>query len=127
MASDDAPCPCGSGRTYGRCCARLHRGEAEAVTAEDLMRSRFSAFALGDEAWLRRSWHPDTCPGDIRLAPDRRWTRLEVLSTTGGGMLDADGTVTFRAHHEQGGRSGVLEETSRFVRHGGRWVYLGAT
>lgn len=89
------------------------------------MRSRFSAFALGDEAWLRASWDPRTCPRRIRLDPDRRWTGLEVLATTGGGMLDAEGTVEFRALHEQGGVAGVLHEISHFVRHDSRWVYLG--
>lgn len=97
------------------------------MTAEQLMRSRFSAFALGDEAWLRASWDPSTCPEHIRLAPDRRWTHLEVLATAGGGMLDEEGTVEFRAHHEQGGRAGVVHEVSRFVRHDGRWVYLDPT
>lgn len=44
-AASADPCPCGLGRPYGRCCGRLHRGAASAGTAEELMRSRYAAFA----------------------------------------------------------------------------------
>lgn len=90
------------------------------------MRSRFSAFAIGDEAHLLRSWHPSTRPPSVSLVAGQRWTRLEVLATIAGDLLDREGEVEFRAHHERRGRPGVLHELSRFVRDdGGRWVYLG--
>jgi SEC-C motif-containing protein len=89
------------------------------------MRSRFSAFAVGDAAYLLRTWHPTTRPPRLGLDPDQRWTRLDILGTTGGGLFDADGTVEFRAHYSQQGRAGVLHEHSRFVRDDGRWLYLG--
>lgn len=57
-----ATCPCGLPAAYDDCCGRLHRGQAPATTAEQLMRSRYSAFAVGDEAYLLRSWHPTTRP-----------------------------------------------------------------
>ena len=90
------------------------------------MRSRFTAFALGDEAHLLRSWHPSTRPAEVRFVPGQRWTRLEVLATVAGDLLDGEGHVEFRAHHERRGRAGVLHELSRFVRDEGRWSYLGA-
>jgi SEC-C motif-containing protein len=90
------------------------------------MRSRYTAFSLGDEAHLLRSWHASTRPASVRLVPGQRWTGLEVLATVAGDLLDKEGEVEFRAHHERGGRSGVLHELSRFVRDDeGRWVYLG--
>ncbi|HEX8496958.1 MAG TPA: YchJ family metal-binding protein, partial [Actinomycetales bacterium] len=55
-------CPCGSGAGYESCCCRLHRGEGVPATAEQLMRSRFSAFAVGDAAYLGATWHPSTRP-----------------------------------------------------------------
>lgn len=124
--TDAIDCPCGTGRAYASCCGRFHRGEAEASTAELLMRSRFSAFAVGDVAYLARSWAAATRPDSIELVPGRRWTRLEVLATDAGGMLAADGIVEFRAHHATGERTGTHHEVSRFVREDGRWVYLGA-
>ena len=55
-------CPCGLAATYGDCCGRLHRGQARAATPEQLMRSRFSAYAVHDEPYLLRTWHPATRP-----------------------------------------------------------------
>ena len=126
-----AACPCGRPATYDDCCGRIHRGDAPAATAEALMRSRYSAFAVGDVAYLAHSWHPDTRPRRIHDDPSRRWTGLDVLATSGGGMLDREGTVEFEAHHT-GGTSDddpsadhVVHEISTFARHDGRWVYVG--
>ena len=120
-----APCPCGLPATYAACCGAIHRGERRAVTAEALMRSRYSAFAVGDIAHLRASWHPDTVPRRIRDDPDRTWTGLDVVATTGGGLLDQEGTVTFDAHHRDADGDHTLHEVSRFVRLDGAWVYVG--
>jgi SEC-C motif domain protein len=120
-------CPCGRGEPYPDCCGRLHRGEAAAVTAEQLMRSRYSAFALGDPAYLAASWHRSTRPARVEPDADRRWTRLDILATEAGGLLAAEGTVEFRAHYtDRHGRPGSQHEVSRFVRDAGRWVYLDA-
>ncbi|HRW38910.1 MAG: zinc chelation protein SecC [Acidimicrobiales bacterium] len=123
--TDDDPCPCGLPAPYGRCCARFHRG-ADAPTAELLMRSRYSAFAVGDAAYLERTWHPDTRPRRIHLGRDRSWTGLDVVASTGGGLLDQRGTVEFHAHHRDGAGDDVLHELSEFVRLDGRWVYVAA-
>ncbi len=125
-----ARCPCLSGESYGACCGRLHRGEAPAATAEALMRSRFSAFALGDAAYLLRSWHSSTRPAVLELDAGLRWYRLDIEGTAGGGLLDTGGTVEFTAHYREpqgrdGGGRGSQHENSRFVREDGRWVYLG--
>ena len=117
-------CPCGTGLAYAECCGRLHDGTATAATAEQLMRSRFSAFAVGDPAYLLATWHPTTRPGALDLDPDVRWTGLEVLGTTGGGLLAAEGTVEFRASYLADGAPGAQHENSRFVRDDGQWRYL---
>ncbi|GAA4574696.1 YchJ family metal-binding protein [Micromonospora coerulea] len=125
-ADETLPCPCGSGLPYADCCRPVHRGEAAAATAEALMRSRFSAFAVGDADYLLRSWHSSTRPARLHLDPSLRWTRLEILGTDRGGLLDSEGTVEFRAHYREAGRPGTLAEHSRFVREDARWVYLDA-
>lgn len=113
-------CPCGLPARYDACCGRFHRGEATAPTAELLMRSRYSAFVLSDAGYLLATWHPSTRPA--RLQPDdTAWTGLEVVEASGGGLLETEGSVRFRASY----RGGVLEEHSRFVRDAGRWSYLG--
>ena len=89
------------------------------------MRSRYSAFAVGDAGYLLRTWHPADRPPTLTLDPALQWTRLAVLETHGGGLFDADGTVRFRAVYVQEGRRGVLAETSRFVRQDKLWTYFG--
>lgn len=89
------------------------------------MRSRYSAFAVGDADYLLRTWHPSGRPRTLSLDPALRWTRLAVLETRDGGLFDATGTVQFRAMYVQHGQRGVLAETSRFVRHDRHWTYLG--
>lgn len=89
------------------------------------MRSRFTAFALGDSAYLLRTWHPTTRPPSLRLDRQQRWVGLEILCRAGGGLFDNVGTVEFRAHFRQHGRAGAVHEDSRFARHEGQWTYLG--
>ena len=122
---DGLACPCGLGDDYDACCGRLHAGAA-ALTAESLMRSRYTAFAVGDADYLLRTWHPSRRPRTLTLDPGIAWTRLAVLETDDGGMFDTAGTVRFRAVYVQDGQRGVLAETSRFIRHDGRWTYLCA-
>jgi SEC-C motif-containing protein len=122
VPTDDDRCPCGSGDTYGACCARFHRGEA-APTPEALMRSRYSAFVVGDTGYLLATWDPAHRPADLVLDPDTEWLRLVVVRAEGG-PFDARGTVEFEAHHRTRGRRGVQREVSEFVRRGGTWAYV---
>jgi SEC-C motif-containing protein len=117
-------CPCGSGLPLHECCGRLHDRSVAAATAEQLMRSRYSAFALGDAGYLRETWHPTTRPRTLELDPAIRWTGLDIVATSGGGPLESAGTVEFRAHFVAGGAPGAQHERSRFVREDGRWRYL---
>ncbi len=123
--SDVTLCPCGSGLGYDACCGPIHGG-AVALTAEALMRSRFSAFALGLAPYLLTSWHPSTRPASLELDPDTEWRRLQVVDVVAGGPDDADGVVEFRASFRNSvpGAAGLLHERSRFTRFDGRWVYL---
>ncbi|MCM2579628.1 YchJ family protein [Streptomyces meridianus] len=121
--SDGDPCPCGLPASYAACCGALHRGTARAADPEQLMRSRFSAFAVRNDAYLLRSWHSTTRPPRIEFDPELRWERLEILATTGGGVFHTEGTVEFRAYCVDRGRAGHLHERSRFVREDGAWVY----
>ena len=89
------------------------------------MRARYSAFTIGDDAYLLRTWHSSTRPARLVLDPQRRWTRLDVLATERGSMFDAEGTVEFDAHYRWLTHTGTQHEKSRFQREHGEWVYLG--
>ena len=116
-------CPCGTGDPFAVCCGPILAGRA-APTAEWLMRSRYTAFATGDAAYLLRSWHPSTRPEQVEIEPGLRWLRLDILATRAGGPFDTEGTVEFEAIHRDDGGRGVLRERSRFVRESGRWYYV---
>lgn len=117
------PCPCGSGARFDGCCAPALRG-TPAPTAERLMRSRYTAFVVGDERYLTETWHPGTRPAELDLDPGQRWTGLEILGVGAGQDGDSRGTVEFRATWRHGREHGALHERSRFARHGNRWWYL---
>lgn len=120
-------CPCLSGLPYDGCCARLHRGAATAQTAEQLMRSRFSAFAVGDPNYLLATWHASTRPATLDLDEGLRWYRLDILATREGGPFDTAGVVEFEAFYRSPDRPGTQHEISRFVREDGQWFYLDGT
>jgi SEC-C motif domain protein len=119
-------CPCGLGATYAECCGSLHQGRTAATTAEQLMRSRYSAFVVGDAPYLLRTWHSTTRPSELRLDDDIEWTGLEILGSTGGSAFHSEGTVEFRADYIVDSRPGHQQENSRFVRENGAWTYVGA-
>ena len=127
--ADAAPCPCGSGAAYPDCCGAFHaaflqRGVLGAPTAEALMRSRFTAFALGDAEHLRRTWHPSTRPVDLVLDDGIRWVRLDVLAHERGGPFDDEGIVEFEAFFRGGSGRGSMRERSRFMREDRLWRYV---
>ena len=117
-------CPCGSGRTYCECCEAALNGARPALTAEALMRSRFTAFVRGDANYLLASWHAETRPAQLRLDDQPRWERLEILRTEGGDAGDSAGRVGFAAYYRSAAGAGCLRELSRFRREQGRWYYL---
>jgi SEC-C motif-containing protein len=120
-------CPCLSGLPYDACCGRLHAGSVTAQTAEQLMRSRFSAFAVGDPGYLLATWHPTTRPAELELDPDLRWYRLDVLASRDGGPSDTSGVVEFTAFYRSPAGPGSQHEVGRFRRKAGRWLYLDGT
>ncbi|OON82307.1 YchJ family protein [Streptomyces tsukubensis] len=121
-------CPCGfEGKAYAEHCGRFHSGAAAAPTAELLMRSRYSAFVVRDEAYLLRTWHPRTRPSRVGLSAATRWNGLEILGATDGSAFHSSGTVTFLARCTEDGRPVVLHERSDFARVDGDWVYVDGT
>lgn len=116
-------CPCGSKKLYAQCCEPLHHG-AVAANAEALMRSRYSAFALGLDNYIARSWHATTRPasntGDTNEKP--HWIGLQIKRHEQ--LDDEHALVEFSARYKINGRAFVLHEISRFVREGGHWFYV---
>jgi SEC-C motif-containing protein len=124
--TDHPLCPCGSGRAYAGCCAPLIDGERAAETAEELMRSRYTAYTLARDDYLLRTWHPSRRPQalDLRSAAPVKWLGLTILRTRAGGPADSEGSVEFVARYKPAGKAGRLHEISRFVKDHGQWFYV---
>jgi len=125
MSINASPCPCDSGRPYSSCCGRWHAGALylQAPDAQALMRSRYSAFVLDLTGYLRDTWYPGTCPGNIEPnPPGLKWLGLSVKSYRLQDETHA--TVEFVARSRWQGKGERLHETSRFVLEDGRWFYV---
>jgi len=113
-------CPCGGG-AFDQCCGPFIGGQAIAPTAAQLMRSRYSAYVLENDAYLRATWHASTRPTEPMAEPGLTWLGLEVRAAREEG---AQATVEFVARCKRGGRAQRMQETSQFVREDGRWFYV---
>lgn len=115
-------CPCGTEKAYTQCCGIYISGVEIAPTAEALMRSRYTAYTLNDEAYLRATWDERTCPKDhITHKEKTKWLGLEVKQHTTQGD---EATVEFIARYKIAGKAHRLHETSRFVKFDGQWFYV---
>ncbi|WP_235001735.1 YchJ family protein [Arcanobacterium ihumii] len=120
MMSEFKRCPCG-GERYATCCEVFHTGERQASTALELMRSRYSAFAVRNSNYLFRTWHPRTRE-DVQLGSER-WVKLEILDVVAGGIEDSTGIVEFIAYYDGIEGSDSMHERSFFSKRAGRWFY----
>ena len=120
-------CPCqqqqSNPNAYKHCCEPYHQGRV-AESPEKLMRSRFSAYAMGLGNYVKQSWHVSTCPDDLNLESDDQWVKLDIVSSN-------QKQVHFKAyfkneHHsaESMGHYSLLEEVSHFVLEKEKWFYV---
>lgn len=122
----DDLCPCGTDNLFQDCCGAIHAGLKEAETAEQLMRSRYSAFVKEDGDYLLHSWHKLTRPSSIDFDNNTKWLGLKITSTKAGLSQDSEGWVSFVARYKVGGKAERITENSYFTRLEGRWVYHSA-
>ena len=129
MDPEQQSCPCGHVANLAGCCGRYLSGAELAPTPEALMRSRYTAFAIGSAQaidYLVATQHPAHRAPDLRPALEANtaqidgWERLEVRSATEAGDR---GVVEFVATYRVGSERGELHERSDFLREDGRWYY----
>lgn len=121
-------CPCGSGSAYEECCQPLITGTREALTAEQLMRSRYSAYVKVETDYIFETTHPEhregfDHQGTAQWAEDSDWEGLEILATSKGGAEDTDGTVEFIARFSEKGVRKAHHELAEFKKGDGRWFF----
>ncbi|MFL3646100.1 MAG: YchJ family protein [Cellvibrionales bacterium] len=120
-------CSCGSRQTFEACCKPHLDGIRRADIPEQLVRSRYTAYALGGYGdFLLRTWFPVTAKGLIAAELSivtQHWTGLEIR---GSGIDGHAGWVEFRATYgSAAGVSSSLHEKSVFSRVAGSWLYIG--
>jgi len=122
-------CPCCSGLPYDLCCKRLHKG-ALAHNALELMRSRFSAYALNIPEYIIKTTHPasphyseDLSHWKHDISEFSRTSRFDKLEILDFKEQDTLATVTFVAHMQQDGSDATFTEKSYFEKKNEVWLY----
>lgn len=124
-------CYCGSSKSFSNCCKLIHENIFEAKTAEQLMRSRYTAFVLANGDYLQKSHSEKTRPNAneqkelIRWTKSVEWFKLEVFKTEKGKENDSVGSVEFKAYFYSNGNLEMIYEKSSFMKENGHWVYFG--
>ena len=122
------PCFCNSSQLFEYCCQPIILGKRIAETAEQLMRSRYSAFVVANINYLMNTHHPSTRPSKekksiLKWARSVKWMGLEILHTKQGQADDNEGFVEFKASFIEDGTLANIHENSFFVKENGKWYY----
>lgn len=131
--SANIPCLCGSEKKYKKCCRIYHEG-ANPSTAEELMRSRYTAFATKKIEYIINTTHKnntdyteniETWSFDVlNFCNFTKFEKLEVLEVING---DKESFVTFKATLKQANEDSSFTEKSRFLKEDGKWFYVDGT
>ncbi|MEM7563936.1 MAG: YchJ family metal-binding protein [Pseudomonadota bacterium] len=113
-------CPCQSGQTFDQCCNRFISHQALPENAEQLMRSRYTAFHQGERDYLLETWQVDHRPRSLELDSNLKWMGLEIIEAVSNGV---DASIEFEARLLVSGRMEGMRELSEFSRKSGRWLY----
>ncbi|MBW4055588.1 MAG: YchJ family protein [Proteobacteria bacterium] len=121
-------CPCGSETPYSECCEQIISGTKPALTAEQLMRARYSAYVFAQMDFIFESTHPEyrqnyDHAGTKEWAETAEWQGLEIISTHKGGTDDSTGEVEFIARFAEKGTNREHQEAGQFKRKDDRWYF----
>ena len=127
MTDDNQTCPCGSGSSFEDCCQQIINGEREPLTAEELMRARYAAFAKGAIDFIVASTHSRT-RREIDVSYIRQWSEtstwrgLQIIETKLVG--DNKAYVSFEAQYTQAGKDQSHKEKGLFEREDEKWRFV---
>ncbi|WP_321329799.1 YchJ family protein [uncultured Ilyobacter sp.] len=123
-------CPCESGKKYEDCCKKYIKGTLVPSTAELLMRSRYTAYVVGEIDYILKTHDPSTVSDISRdtvadWSESSKWEGLEIVKTKAGKVRDKKGIVEFKASYIVNDKRHTHHEKSLFVKIKGRWYYHG--
>ncbi len=126
-------CPCGSKKEFSSCCLPVIRGDIKASSPEQLMRSRYSAYAEKSPHYIYNSYAKSSKKNqsidDISSwANETVWLHLEINSSspfeetfTTNQILP---TVNFVAYYRHDQKLFKMSENSRFILEDQQWRYM---
>lgn len=122
-------CPCGSNKRFKSCCDRYISGTKHAPIAEALMRSRYSAYVLGNVDYIKATWAEQTKPNIDFVELEKslqniEYLNLKIISKIGGTRKSDHGQVEFMATFNSINGEETLHELSNFVKIVGQWFYV---
>ncbi len=129
MSDNNELCPCGSGKKYSDCCEKIIKGSVKALTAEALMRARYSAYVKQEIDFIMNSCEKGDKIAEIDRKATEDWSRnskwhgLKILRTEKGGEGDDEGVVEFEAEYTSKGMHDVHHEIGGFKKINGEWFY----
>mgnify|MGYP000128082312 CR=1 FL=1 len=127
-----ALCYCGSQKEFSACCEPILKGESRALTAETLMRARYSAFATHDIEFIKKTVLPEKRAefdekATREWSENSQWISFEVKKIAGGGEGDTEGTVEFVATYSVNNTEQAHHERAQFKKRSGRWYFVDGT
>lgn len=122
-------CPCGSGKEFSVCCEPVINDERPAETAEELMRSRYSAYVKAEVEYIYATTHPDQrqyhdADGTRKWAEKSQWMGLDILNVRGGEKDDTEGEIEFVAHYAKRDKRLTHHELAMFKKENDTWFFL---
>ena len=123
-------CHCCSSKEFEDCCQPFIENLAKPSTAEELMRSRYSAYAIVAVEYLIKTTHSSTRKFHDRetiknWARSNVWQKLEIISKPDGVARDKVGTVEFKAYFlDENKEMQIHHENSTFRKELGKWFFV---
>ncbi|MGE5679733.1 MAG: YchJ family protein [Bacillota bacterium] len=121
-------CPCGSGKTYERCCKPFIKGKKQILTAEQLMRARYSAYTQHEIDYILDTNHPEKKDevdreSVTKWSNESEWLNFKILNIEKGSAEDTEGQIEFVASYVQKGIKQDHHELSEFKKVEDTWFF----
>ncbi|WP_147615265.1 YchJ family protein [Treponema pectinovorum] len=123
-------CPCGSGKKYEECCELIIKGKSKALTAESLMRARYTAYVKHEIDFIISSCEEGEKIAEIDRKATEEWSKqstwhgLKILNVNKGGENDDEGFVEFEASYTDKNKlKEIHHENAYFKKIDGNWMY----
>lgn len=122
-------CQCGSNLDFAKCCGKYISGEEKPKTAEQLMRARYTAYAIGELGFIKATLASEVRK-EFNIADAEKWSKqskwlgLEIMTTEAGGESDSKGVVEFLAKYTAQGQTIEHHETAQFRKDNGEWFFV---